>query len=294
MTGSTDRPSVLCFGEALWDVFGDRRLPGGAPMNVAIRLARYGVDTRLLSRVGRDADGDALLEYLDRAGLAIRCVQRDDRAPTGTVLVDTSMPGSVRYTIDRPAAWDFIDADEYLRSEGGSVDTIVFGSLAARHEVSRGALFTLLERASLRVLDVNLRPPFDDAGTVRMLLERADWAKVNEEELRVIACDGAARGVQKAYGLASLCVTLGEEGALLLVGDDVYRQAAYDVRVVDTVGCGDAFLATWLAGMLENLGPAEALERAAAVAALVASSEGATRVFDAGDIRAFVESRRLR
>ena len=188
----------------------------------------------------------------------------------------------------------------FMRS--GGIDTIVFGSLAARHQVSREALFTLLERASLRVLDVNLRPPFDDAGLVRLLLERADWAKVNDEELRLVTTDASsgtavedlARAVQESYGLASLCVTLGGQGALLLVGDDVYRQKAYDVRIVDTVGCGDAFLATWLAGMLEQLNPAAALDRAAAVAALVASSEGATQVFDANDVRRLMESQRAR
>lgn len=298
----TLRPSVLCFGEALWDVLPDRRLPGGAPMNVAIRLAQYGIDTRLLSRVGRDADGDALLDYLKRVGLPPQHVQRDDREPTGTVLVDTSNPDSVRYTINRPAAWDFIDAGQYLQASGNGIDVLVFGSLAARHEVSRQSLLTLMDGARLRVLDVNLRPPFDDAGIVRMLLERADWAKVNDEELRIVAPEALsgmqveelARVVQASYGLASLCVTLGGEGALLLVGEDTYRQKAYDVRVVDTVGCGDAFLATWLAGMLEQLAPAEALERAAAVAALVASSEGATQVFDAGDVRELVESQRAR
>lgn len=298
----TASPSVLCFGEALWDNLPDRRLPGGAPMNVAIRLAQYGVDTRLLSRVGRDEDGDALLEYLDGTGLSLHYVQRDDREPTGTVAVDTSNPSSVRYTINQPAAWDFIDAEEYLRSAGDGPDVIVFGSLAARHEISRNALIALLDRAALKVFDVNLRPPFDDAQTVRMLLGRADWVKVNDEELRIVApepssgasLEDLARAVRDSYRLASLCVTLGEEGALLLVGDDLYRQPAYDVRVVDTVGCGDAFLAVWLAGMLEPLEPADALRRAAAVAALVASSEGATSVFDAEEIQRLVESQRPR
>ncbi len=299
MTEMRARPSVLCFGEALWDVLPDRRIPGGAPMNVAVRLAQHGIGTRLLSRVGCDADGDALLAYLDRAGLPTQYVQRDDSAPTGTVTVDVSDPDSVRYTINRPAAWDFIDADRYLSGGGDGIDTIVFGTLAARHETSRNALLALLDRASLRVLDVNLRPPFDDPATVRMLLGRADWAKVNDEELRILGSDRhadmpleeLAHAVRNSYELAALCVTLGREGALLLVGEDVYRQPAYEVSVVDTVGCGDAFLATWLAGMLEQLGPVHALERAAAVAALVASSEGATEIFDARDIRQFVESR---
>lgn len=297
---------MLCFGEALWDVLPDGRRAGGAPLNVAVRLAQCGVDAHLLSRVGCDADGDALLNYLDSVGLSRQYVQRDEAHATGAVRVDTSNPQAPRYTIEPMAAWDFIDAEPYLRLAGQPIEVIVFGSLAARHAVARQALMTLLDRARLKVLDVNRRPPFDDAATLRLLLERADWVKVNEQELRAIGAEGRAatrgatslealaRSVQASYGLAALCVTLGGEGALLLRGDDIYRQRAYAVRVVDTLGCGDAFLATWLAAMLEPLDPSAALERAAAAAALVASSAGATRAFTTGDIRKLVASRRRR
>lgn len=297
---------MLCFGEALWDMLPSGRRAGGAPLNVAVRLAQCGVDTRLLSRVGCDADGDALLDYLDSVGLSRQYVQRDEAHATGAVRVDTSNPDAARYTIDRVAAWDFIDAEPYRRLGGERIEVIVFGSLAARHAVARQALMTLLDRAQLKVLDVNRRPPFDDAATLRLLLERADWVKVNEQELRAIGAAGRAatrgatslealaRSVQASYGLAALCVTLGGEGAVLLLGDTIYRQRAYAVRVVDTVGCGDAFLATWLAAMLAPLDPAAALEQAAAAAALVASSAGATRAFRTDDIRQFIAAQRRR
>ena len=303
MTARTnERPSVLCFGEALWDMLPEGRRAGGAPLNVAVRLAQCGVDARLLSRVGCDADGDALLNYLDSVGLSRQYVQRDEAHATGAVRVDTANPQAPRYTIEPMAAWDFIDAEPYLRLAGQPIEVLVFGSLAARHAVARQALMTLLDRARLKVLDVNLRPPFDDAATLRLLLERADWVKVNEQELRAIGAAGRAatsiealaRSVQASYGLAALCVTLGEQGAVLLCGDDIYRQRAYALRVVDTIGCGDAFLATWLAAMLEPLDPAAALERAAAAAALVASSAGATRAFRTDDIRQFIAAQRRR
>ena len=303
MTARTNgHPSVLCFGEALWDMLPDGRRAGGAPLNVAVRLAQCGVDARLLSRVGCDADGDALLNYLDRVGLSRQYVQRDEAHATGAVRVDTSNPQAPRYTIEPMAAWDFIDAEPYLRFGGERIEVIVFGSLAARHAVARQALMTLLDRARLKVFDVNLRPPFDDAATLRLLLERADWVKVNEQELRAIGAAGRgatsiealAQSVQAAYGLAALCVTLGEQGAVLLCGDDIYRQRAYAVRVVDTIGCGDAFLATWLAAMLAPLDPAAALEQAVAAAALVASDAGATRVCTTDDIRQFIAAQRRR
>ena len=78
---------------------------------------------------------------------------------------------------------------------------------------------------------------------------------------------------------------------MLLRGDNIYRQRAYALRVVDTIGCGDAFLATWLAAMPAPLDPAAALERAAA---LVASGAGATRVCGSDAIRQFIAAQRGR
>ena len=102
---------------------------------------------------------------------------------------DSSFP---RYTIEPMAAWDFINAEPYLHLTGQPIEVLVFGSLAARHAVARQALMTLLDRAQLKVLDVSLRPPFNDAATLRRLLERADWVKVNEQELRAIGTAGRA------------------------------------------------------------------------------------------------------
>jgi fructokinase len=277
---------VLCFGEALWDVLPGERRPGGAPMNVALRLRHEGVDAQLLTRVGLDENGAELLAFLEAQGLDTTHVQRDSVQPTGIVDVDLSDPNEARYQILDPAAWDFIDAEAYLQAGGGEPETLVFGSLAARRTDSLSALRCLIERASLRVFDVNLRPPFSRRETLEELLQAADWVKVNEIELALIAgwhgaADGvkdSARCLQQVYGLDAVCVTLGGEGAFLLHGEEAFSQPPFTVEVLDTVGCGDAFLGAWLAAMLRGADPPAALERAAAMGALVASREGANPV----------------
>jgi len=288
------KPSVLCFGEALWDLPPGDRIPGGAPMNVALRLARFGVDVRLLSRVGNDALGAELLAYLARNGIATDSIQVDDRYPTGCVFVDTCDPSAVRYEIAEPVAWDFIDAETYIAQHGVRSDVLVFGSLAARNSASRSGLLKLLEGSRLRVFDVNLRPPFVDRDVVESLLARCDWVKLNETELALIAQwigsadapEAAMSAVAERYHLESVCVTLGAEGAILLHREELYRQPAFRVAVVDTIGCGDAFLGCWLSEMLAGRAPQDALRRAAAVGALVAASEGANPVISEEAIRA--------
>ncbi|RMF27059.1 MAG: carbohydrate kinase, partial [Bacteroidetes bacterium] len=50
-------PRVVCFGEILWDLLPSGKVAGGAPFNVAVHLRQLGVDSALVSRVGRDALG---------------------------------------------------------------------------------------------------------------------------------------------------------------------------------------------------------------------------------------------
>ncbi len=291
--------SVICFGEALWDILPNERVPGGAPMNVALRLERFGVDVKFLSRVGRDDDGEGLLEFMRARSLSTDFVQRDEERPTGTVLVDTSDPSAVSYSITENVAWDYIDADEFGRLYDGPPDVLVYGSLAARHAASRASLLTLLNEATLCVLDVNLRPPYDEPSILERLLDEADWVKVNEHELALLTnasyrADEAERMAMKLrdrFELDVVCVTMGADGALLLADGKVYRQPAFAVDVVDTVGCGDAFLGSWLAAMLEQQTPQAALERAAAVAAIVAGSEGANPSFTDRDVAALIGGR---
>lgn len=275
-------PLVLCFGEALWDIFSGNRVPGGAPMNVALRLSSHGLHVNLLSRVGNDELGQELLAFLRDQGLSTRTVQVDEHWPTGTVVVDTSDPNAAHFDIRGPVAWDFIDAEQYLEESGSTPDALVFGSLAVRNASSRGALMRLMDVARVKIFDVNLRPPYIDRDTIESLMRASDWVKLNETELEQIASwhrpfesiESAAHELRDRYAIESLCVTLGGDGAILLHGDEVYRQPAFKVDVIDTVGCGDAFLGTWLSEMLLGAEPQHALRRAAAFGALVAASEG--------------------
>ncbi len=273
-------PQILCFGEALWDTTPGGMVPGGAPLNVAVRLRRLGAPVSLLSRVGHDDLGRKLLDYLAGQGLDTSRIQIDERHPTGRVRVDLSDPHEARYEIERPAAWDFI---EFEPGAAGGAAGLVFGSLAVRNEVSRATLERLLDEVALRVFDVNLRPPFVDREYIEALLRRADWTKLNDHELDLIGewnglvgeREQRVRALADRYALDTVCVTLGGDGALLWHDGAFVRQRGFRVAVMDTIGCGDSFLACWLWSMLAGEESALALRRACALGALVATREGA-------------------
>lgn len=70
--------SIVCFGEVLWDLFPNYKKIGGAPLNVALRLASLGNNTYMISRVGDDDLGTQLLQYISSKGVTIGHIQIDN------------------------------------------------------------------------------------------------------------------------------------------------------------------------------------------------------------------------
>lgn len=279
-------PPLLCFGEILWDQLPHGSFPGGAPFNVAYHLRRQGAAVRVVSAVGRDALGDELLRRLAAWGLATDAVARHADLPTGTVTATLGPGGDAHYEIAAPVAWDRIVVADSLRLPPAAA--VVFGSLALRSTANQHALeklFSFLPSAAWRVFDVNLRPPFDDLEVVARFARGVTLLKLNAAEAARLAAaapesagreESDARALAARYGAGQVCVTAGARGAGLLIGDRWHWEPGRPVRVVDTVGAGDSFLATLLVGLLAGLAPDAALGRACRVGEWVATQPGAT------------------
>ena len=63
-----DYQKVYCFGEVLFDVYKKQKLPGGAPMNVALHLLRHGKESRIISKIGNDENGAELIAFIQERG----------------------------------------------------------------------------------------------------------------------------------------------------------------------------------------------------------------------------------
>ncbi len=288
------RPSIACFGEVLWDCLPRGIFLGGAPMNVAYHLSRLGPAPLLISAVGRDFLGAEARQRLATWGLDLSLFSHSRRA-TGTVHAVLDQHGIARYTFDRDSAWDAITVSGARLRRTPPPAALVFGTLALRRSENRRTLASLLAAwpDALRVVDLNLRPPFDRPGVIAWALARATLLKVNTEELQRLvrvrrhAPDGwahAARRLARRHRLDRLCVTAGARGAGLL-WDGAWAWAdARPVEVRDTVGAGDAFLAALLDGLLlRGETPAGALDRACRLGEFVASQDGATPAYRCDD-----------
>jgi len=292
----------VCFGEVLWDNLPTGRKLGGAPLNVAYHLNKLGISTDVLTRVGNDTNGEAILALCTALDIPLRLFQKDDTFPTSTVEVHIDQNRDVRYEIVFPVAWDYITIGESEQKSVEEADFFVFGSLSSRHEITYQSLLALLKVANYKVLDVNLRFPFYSQERIFELLEYADLVKMNEEELHIISDwltlpftitdREKAIKVMNAFDVGELIVTYGGSGSVYhsRVGSLSYHFPAYQVEVKDTIGSGDSFLAAFLSLRLQrdrNFDPEEIMEFAAMLSGFVTQSTGACPPYQQQDIIRF-------
>ncbi|ASJ05072.1 carbohydrate kinase family protein [Thermococcus barossii] len=239
--------------------------PGGAPANVAVGLARLGVESGLVSKVGDDPFGDFLLERLRDEGVRTY-IPRDPERHTGVVFVQLigAKPEFILY-----------DGVAYFNLKPGDVETsllenveaVHFGTVLFAREPSRSTIFGLLEELSGKVplsYDVNIRPDLWREREEKMLrdiekaLGLADIVKLGDGELAYLKGNGVE---VEDFDFKLLAVTLGEKGSELMSGSIRVHIPPYRVEPVDTTGAGDAFTAALLAGLhYSNLLGAEGID----------------------------------
>ncbi len=277
---------IVSIGEIVWDIFAEKQVLGGAPVNVAYHLRCLGIaDIRVITKVGVDALGETTVDQLKSLGLPLEGVQKDSQLPTGRVKVMVDKHNEPHFEIVAPAAWDNIELDKALAVIGDRPFSMVFGTLAQRDERSRQTIQALWEKAEARFYDVNLRPPFTTRELVMTSLKAADLVKMNGEELTTIANwagidemdrKEAARTLLRQYDIKAAAVTEGRGGAWMMAGDEYYSHPGYSVTVADTVGAGDAFFAALIEGYVTGSGWSDSLARANKRGGYVASQKGAT------------------
>lgn len=293
------KKQVLCFGEVLWDDFGAEKKAGGAPMNVAMHLLQQQISAEMITRIGEDDLGDELFAYLESQNFPTQLVQRDPELPTSLVTVDLDENHQAKYTIPQPVSWDNIQPENTLIKEAFPFEMIVYGSLACRTPTSLNTLLLLLQNNVFKVFDVNLRPPHYTLNVIETLAQNADVVKMNDEELLLLSpqneqytlLEDKMKEFSRRYHVKTVCVTLGGNGCIVLHQNHFYQHPGFKIDVVDTVGAGDSFLATFVAGLLNQLPMEEILINASAVGAFVAGSYGANPVYDPEKINAFKQQK---
>ncbi len=283
---------VICFGEVLWDILPAGAEPGGAPMNVAYHLHQQQKNPALVTCIGNDAEGEKIKNLFANRGICTDYFFVDEQHETGKVYATPDANNDMTYEIVQPVAWDFIPYSEPVAALVKEAAYFVYGSLASRSEVSRTTLLQLLPHAQKKVFDINLRPPHFTKEGLMPLLQQADILKMNEEELALVGSWFAAdkdreaiiKAMSRQLNVSIIIVTLGANGALLFMNDQFFAHKGYKVKVVDTIGSGDAFLAAFITQLMKHASPPDALEYASRLGAFVASKKGGCPEYDLEEV----------
>lgn len=278
------KKSVVAIGEILWDVFPEGKKAGGSSMNVALNLHKQNINSQFISAIGDDDNGKELLDFLSSKNYPIDLIQKGNNLPTSTVEVKLDDQHQATYTIVEPVAWDAIELSEEAVLAVTHADAFVYCSLTCRNEKSKNTILALLKQAKLKIFDINLRPPFYNIDTLKALLSEADILKVNEHELVYLKDELSLTGntdeqllkqLSQLFTIKIICLTVGEKGAYVLENGKLHHHKGYQVKVADTVGAGDSFLATFISSYLQGFPIDTILDRACKVGAFVASQPGA-------------------
>ncbi len=267
-------PKVVCLGEAIIDMFAEPAgvslkealrfipAPGGAPANVAVALSRLGVDVGFIGRVGDDPFGLMLVELLKNEGVDTTHFRQVTGSPTTMALVASPTTGEQEFTIYRTAdsKLRFEDLD---RSYIASAEVFLYGSVTLTGEGKEAALQGsnwANQAHSVVAYDANLRPslwPGLEAAREGILegVRGATVCKLNEVELELLAGTRDLKAGSQwilDQGPRLCLVTLGAEGAYFSNGRAEGYVPAFSVEEVDSTGCGDAFFAGLILGILES------------------------------------------
>jgi fructokinase len=280
-------PIVVGIGEVLWDMLPTGPEIGGAPANFAWHAQMLGAQGFVVSAVGADSSGQELRTRLAQCGVHTEYLSVVNGQPTGAVRVEVSASGRPSFHIQSSCAWDFIPWSPALGQLAAKADAVSFGCVAQRTDVSRETITSFLKAMrpeALRILDINLRPPYYNKETVLTSLRLANVLKLNEQELLVLqemvglsgTEESILRKLLREFKLRCVAVTRGPEGSMMASLEQKVECPGMKVKVVDAVGAGDAFTAGMALGLLWGLPLSVTNELCCRIAAFVCSKSGAT------------------
>jgi len=278
---------IVGIGEILWDMLPSGKVIGGAPANFAYHTQELGESSVVVSCVGKDELGREIISSLENMDMSTEFLYVDKTHPTGLVSVKINREGDPTYLIEDGVAWDFIPNSILLSELALKSAAVCFGTVAQRSELSRKTIqkfLGLMEKDSIRVLDINLRQNFYSHDVIETSLNLANVLKLNVNELSVVKkllrLDGDEKKIlnelSRKYSLNLIALTKGREGSILFTEGKIFKHEGYRINVFDTVGAGDAFVATLVIGLLRGYEIDDLHNKANRVASYICSKHGAT------------------
>lgn len=258
-----------------------RLSPAGAAGGTAITMAKLGVEVVTVGAAGADDLGDVLVSSLGRWGIDTAHIARRDDVQTSASVIP------VRPNGDRPAL-HVIGANASLTRDDvpwdliREADILHLGGPEFLHELAPEVLSTAREAGAATSLDILADGWPELLDMIGESLPHVDWFLPNREQALALTGKDDVVEAGRALierGVGGAAITCGADGSVVVTGEDATEVPAFEIEVVDTTGCGDAFSAGFMVGLAAGDSPDAAARLGSACAALVAQSLGS----DAGE-----------
>lgn len=252
---------ITSIGEILFDIYPTYKRIGGAPFNFIYHIWKFTGKGKLISKIGKDNYGSELLSFLNKIGFDISAIQLDDKYPTGTVNVELDDNKTPTFIISPDTAYDNIELKNIINEFDQQTELLYFGTLAQRNRISRNTIQSLWGKGIKYFCDVNLRQKYYSKELIQSCLANCDIVKLNKDELKLIAgfenhCENnledSAKRLATKYEIEIICITKGEEGAVLINADEILAHSHKPDNIVDTLGAGDAYAAVLCLGYVSG------------------------------------------
>lgn len=253
---------ITSIGEILFDVYPGVKTVGGASFNFIYHIIKLTGEGNFVSRIGRDEAGNDIINFMRQNDMATDFVQIDEKHPTGESIATLNEMKIPTWEIKLGTAYDYIELTEEIESlVSRNTDCLYFGTLAQRNFTTRKTIRHFFERDIKYFCDLNIRQNFYTKELITECLAACNVLKLNAEELRLVnnllfnkrfETDETSKRLLDEYRIDQLCVTNGDQGAVIYQGNRNYYYKLKTKNVVDTVGAGDAYAAVLCLGYLKD------------------------------------------
>lgn len=273
---------------------------GGCAANVAVDLSKLGRNVGVVGCVGDDVFGQFVHESLNEAGVDTAHLLRTPETDTsGTLIINVE--GEDRRFVHAFGANAVFDGSELSDDLLSSAPLLYLGGYLLLPGLSVAVVtdaFARAQAAGVRtVLDVVVPEPTGLWQKLEPILPYTDLFLPNADEAKLITGldDPIAQAEQfHAAGAKTVVITCGEEGAILVSDQTRLRSEVFRVPFIDGTGSGDAFVAGYIHGLLNNRSPDECLRLGSALGASCVGQTGATQgVFSREELEAFLQTHSL-
>lgn len=251
---------------------------GGKGANQAVAVSKLGMKTEMIGMVGKDSQGEKLIQNLNKYGIISDNVIKSDEL-TGRAIITVDRKGDNNIIVI-PGS-NFKITKEHIQAKQdviASSDVVILQNEIPSETVE----FSLLKAKELG--KITIFNPAPARKLSREVFKNTDYLILNETEMEEIFeikfnDEEYAEKIsikKKEYGIKNIILTLGDKGSILFSEDNnIKKYDVYKVKAVDTTAAGDSFIGAFTMKICEIGNPDEAIKYATAVSAIVVTRQGA-------------------